>query len=99
MRRRRPDIAVAANGYILAAGLILAFLFPGTITSLRFGDLELKLREVHDTVAEARDLAKLLEEIAELQQSIDSSPAETLQDAAVKLRRLSAYLDQGHLML
>ncbi len=36
---------------------------------------------------------ELLEEIAELQQSIDNSPAETLQDAAVKLRRLSVYLE------
>ena len=26
---------------------------------------------------------------------IDTSPAETLEDAAVKLRRLSAYLDRG----
>ncbi len=38
---------------------------------------------------------ELLEEIAELQQSIDNSPAETLQDAAVKLRRLSAYVNGG----
>ncbi len=35
---------------------------------------------------------ELLDEIAELQQSIEDSPAETLQDAAVKLRRLSIYL-------
>ncbi len=35
---------------------------------------------------------ELLEEIAELQQEIMLSPAETLQDAAVKLRRLSVYL-------
>ncbi len=33
----------------------------------------------------------LLEEIAELQQEIMLSPAVTLQDAAVKLRRLSVY--------
>ncbi len=26
---------------------------------------------------------------------IDTSPAETLEDAAVKLRRLSAYVEQG----
>ncbi len=38
---------------------------------------------------------ELLDEIAELQQSIDNSPAETLQDAAVKLRRLSACVDSG----
>ena len=33
--------------------------------------------------------------IAELQRMIDSSPAETLEDAAVKLRRLGAYIEQG----
>ncbi len=38
---------------------------------------------------------ELLEEIAELQQSIDESPAETLQDAAVKLRRLSVCVKGG----
>ncbi len=37
----------------------------------------------------------LLDEIAELQRMIDTSPAETLEDAAVKLRRLSAYVDRG----
>ncbi len=36
---------------------------------------------------------ELLDEIAELQQEIMLSPAETLQDAAVKLRRLSVYLE------
>ncbi len=36
---------------------------------------------------------ELLEEIAELQQEIMLSPAVTLQDAAVKLRRLSVYLE------
>ncbi len=35
---------------------------------------------------------ELLDEIAELQQEIMLSPAETLADAAVKLRRLSVYL-------
>ncbi len=35
---------------------------------------------------------ELLDEIAELQQEITLRPAETLQDAAVKLRRLSVYL-------
>ncbi len=34
---------------------------------------------------------ELLDEIAELQQEIMLSPAETLKDAAVKLRRLSVY--------
>ncbi len=37
----------------------------------------------------------LLEAIAELQRMIDGSPAETLEDAAVKLRRLGAYIEQG----
>ena len=32
----------------------------------------------------------LLDEIAELQRQIDTSPAETLEDAAVKLRRLES---------
>ncbi len=36
---------------------------------------------------------ELLDAIAELQQEIDASPAETLEDAAVKLRRLSVYLE------
>ena len=36
---------------------------------------------------------ELLDEIAELQRLIDTSPAETLEDAAVKLRRLSAYIE------
>jgi hypothetical protein len=38
---------------------------------------------------------ELLDEIAELQRLIDTSPAETLEDAAVKLRRLGAYYWQG----
>ncbi len=37
----------------------------------------------------------LLEEIAELQRLIDTSPAETLEDAAVKLRRLGSYIEKG----
>jgi hypothetical protein len=37
----------------------------------------------------------LLDEIAELQRMIDASPAETLEDAAVKLRRLGAYVESG----
>ncbi len=32
--------------------------------------------------------------MVELQQEIDASPTETLQDAAVKLRRLSAYVEE-----
>ncbi len=37
----------------------------------------------------------LLNDIAELQRLIDSAPAETLEDAAVKLRRLGAYIEGG----
>ena len=37
----------------------------------------------------------LLDAIAELQRMIDTSPAETLEDAAVKLRRLGAYNVDG----
>ncbi len=55
--------------------------------------------QLPDALARAeagQQIDELLEEIAELQQSIDNSPAETLQEAAVKLRRLSAYVDRGH---
>ncbi len=38
---------------------------------------------------------ELLDEIAVLQQEVEKSPAETLSDAAVKLRRLSAYVGRG----
>ncbi len=38
---------------------------------------------------------ELLDEIAELQQEVMLSPAETLKDAAVKLRRLSVCIDSG----
>ncbi len=38
---------------------------------------------------------ELLDEIGELQRMIDTAPAETLEDAAVKLRRLGAYIEQG----
>ncbi len=38
---------------------------------------------------------RLLNDIAELQRRIDDSPAESLEDAAVRLRRLSAYVEQG----
>ncbi len=37
----------------------------------------------------------LLDEIAELQRMIDTGPTETLEDAAVKLRRLGAYVERG----
>ncbi len=65
----------------------------------------LKLDELHRTrpglpTAMARAEAgeridDLLDEIAELQRMIDTSPAETLEDTAVKLRRLGAYVDGG----
>ncbi len=42
-----------------------------------------------------RKVDDLLDAIAELQRLIDTSPAETLEDAAVKLRRLGAYIEQG----
>ncbi len=41
---------------------------------------------------------ELYEEMVELQQEIDASPTETLQDAAVKLRRLSAYVEDARPM-
>ncbi len=37
----------------------------------------------------------LLDEIAEIQRMIDTAPAKTLEDAAVKLRRLEAYVERG----
>jgi hypothetical protein len=38
---------------------------------------------------------ELLDAIAELQRMIDTRPAKTLEDAAVKLRRLGAYVERG----
>ncbi len=38
---------------------------------------------------------EFLDAIAELQRMIDTSPAETQEDAAVKLRRLGAYVERG----
>jgi hypothetical protein len=50
----------------------------------------------HRARAEAgQKIDELLDEIAELQRMIDTGPAETLEDAAVKLRRLGAYVDRG----
>ncbi len=44
-----------------------------------------------DVLARAgQRIDELLEEIAELQQEVEKSPAETLADAAVQLRRLAA---------
>ncbi len=45
-----------------------------------------------------RRVDELLDEIAELQRRIDTGPAETLEDAAVKLRRLSAYVEDARPM-
>ncbi len=42
-----------------------------------------------------RRIDDLLDEIAEMQRMIDMRPAVTLEDAAVKLRRLEAYVDRG----
>ena len=48
------------------------------------------------TRAEAgRRVDELYEQMVELQEQIDASPAETLQDAAVKLRRLGAYVEDA----
>ncbi len=41
---------------------------------------------------------RLYEEMVELQDRIDASPTQTLQDAAVKLRRLSAYVEDARPM-
>ncbi len=46
-------------------------------------------------VGAGQRIDELLDEIAELQQEIMLSPAVTLQDAAVKLRRLSVCIDSG----
>ena len=50
-----------------------------------------------ERAAAGQTIDELLDEIAELQQRIDTSPATTLEDAAVKLRRLSAYVEEGQL--
>jgi hypothetical protein len=42
-----------------------------------------------------RRVDELYEEMVKLQQQIDASPTETLQDVAVKLRRLSAYVEDA----
>ena len=54
-----------------------------------------RMSDVLGRAGAGQRIDELLDEIAELQQSIEDSPAETLQDAAVKLRRLSAYVDRG----
>ncbi len=54
-----------------------------------------RMRDALARAGAGQRIDELLDEIAELQQEIMLSPAETLQDAAVKLRRLSAYVDRG----
>ncbi len=45
-----------------------------------------------------RRVDDLYEQMVELQEQIDASPTDTLQDAAVKLRRLSAYVEDARPM-
>ncbi len=45
-----------------------------------------------------RRVDDLYEQMVELQEQIDAGPAETLQDAAVKLRRLGAYVEDSRPM-
>ncbi len=65
---------------------------------LELDEIQTKRPGLPDALARAeagRRIDDLLEKIAELQQSIDNSPAVTLQDTAVKLRRLSVCVDSG----
>ncbi len=65
---------------------------------LELDELQRKRPHLPDALARAgagQRIDELLDEIAELQQSIDNSPAETLQDAVVKLRRLGACVGSG----
>ncbi len=74
---------------------------PSLETRLESRLIELeRLHQVRPSLPDAlaragagRRIDELLDEIAELQQEIMLSPAVTLQDAAVKLRRLSVYLE------
>ncbi len=62
---------------------------------IELDELQRKRPHLPDALARAkagRQIDELLDEIAELQQEITLRPAVTLQDAAVKLRRLSVYL-------
>ena len=51
-----------------------------------------------DRAEAGRRIDSLYEQMVELQQQIDAGPAETLEDAAVKLRRLSAYVEDARPM-
>ncbi len=62
---------------------------------IELDELQRKRPHLPDVLARAgagQRIDELLDEIAELQQEITLRPAVTLQDAAVKLRRLSVYL-------
>ena len=68
------------------------------ISLLELQKLELTRRSLPTAMAWAeagRKIDEILDEIAELQRRIDTAPAETLEDAAVKLRRLGAYVERG----
>ncbi len=93
--------------------VVFLFLSPLPATSLLALEqhLEARLLELEKTHlsrpslptamarAEAgRRVDELYEEMVELQEQIDASPTETLQDAAVKLRRLSAYVEDARPM-
>ncbi len=65
---------------------------------LELDELQRKRPHLPDALGRAgagQRIDELLDEIAELQQEITLRPAVTLQDAAVKLRRLSACVDRG----
>ncbi len=65
---------------------------------LELQELELTRPSLPTALARAeagQRIDELLDAIAELQRRIDTSPAETLEDAAVKLRRLGAYIEEG----
>ena len=65
---------------------------------LELDSLQRARRQLDTALARAQagqKVDELLEEIGELERAIDAGPAETLADAAVKLRRLSAHLGPG----
>ena len=65
---------------------------------LELDRLQRARRQLHSALARAQageQIDELLLEIGELERAIDAGPAETLADAAVKLRRLSAHLGPG----
>ena len=54
----------ATIGFLVASGAMLLFIFPGMVESVRFGNVEMKLRQAEEVAAEAREVAKLVAEIA-----------------------------------